>query len=107
MRRFLLAMALACGFVLAAGPVSAQAPTLGRTAGPPIFPSAETAFDELGDYRVELGQVKILKQAPLHVQIKAEAATVWLSPTMMVEQTAEEFAYGLFRMFIHKAITRS
>jgi hypothetical protein len=103
MRRFLLAMALACGFVLAAGPVAAQAPTLGRTAGPPIFPSAEKAFDELGDYSIELGQVKILKQSPLHVQIKAEveAATVRISPTVMVEKMAEGLTYGLFRMFIH------
>ena len=103
MRRVLLAMALACGCLMAAGPVAAQASTLGKTAGPPIFPSAEKAFDELGDYSVELGQVKILKQSPLHVQIKAEAeaATVRLSPTVMVEQTAEVLAYGLFRMFIH------
>ncbi|MCR8956291.1 hypothetical protein M0765_000660 [Variovorax sp. S2] len=103
MRHVLLALAFAYGLSLSAGPIAAQVSTLGKTAGPPIFASAEKAFDELGDYSVELGQVKILKQSPLHIQIKAEAeaATVRLSPTVMVEQTAEVLAYGLFRMFIH------
>lgn len=68
---------------------------------PPIISSAEIAFDELGDYSVELGQVKILKQPLLHVQIKAEAATVRLPPTVMLEQATEVLAFGLFRMFVH------
>ncbi|WP_454907619.1 hypothetical protein [Variovorax gossypii] len=103
MRRVLLALALACGLSLGAGPVVAQVSTLGKTAAPPVFSNAEKAFDELGDYSVELGQVKILKQSPLSVQIKAEveAATVRISPTVMVEKTAEVLAYGIFRMFIH------
>lgn len=103
MRGVLLAVALAGGWILSGSPAVAQAPTLGKTAAPPVFSSAEKAFDELGDYSVELKQVKILKQSPLHVQINAEAdaATVRRFPMQMVEQTAEVLAYGLFRMFIH------
>ncbi|ATA57224.1 hypothetical protein CKY39_31355 [Variovorax boronicumulans] len=68
-----------------------------------MFPNAQVAFDELGDYSVELGQVKLLKQSPLHLQINAEveAATVRRFPMVMVEKTAEVLAYGLFRTFIH------
>lgn len=103
MRRVLLALALACGLSLSVGPVAAQVSTLGQAASPPVFSNAEKAFDELGDYSVELGQVKILKQSPLHIQInaEAEAATVRSFPMRMVEQTAEVLAYGLFRIFIH------
>jgi hypothetical protein len=103
MRRVLLTLALACGLSLGIGPAAAQVSTLGKTAAPPVFSNAEKAFDELGDYSVELGQVKILQPLPLHIQIKAEAeaATVRLSPRVMVEKTTEVLAYGLFRMFIH------
>jgi hypothetical protein len=103
MRRVLLTLALACGLSLSVGPAAAQVSTLGKAASPPVFSNAEKAFDELGDYSVELGQVKILKQSPLHVRINAEveAASVRVFPEMMVEQSAEVLAYGLFRMFIH------
>ncbi|MNK68401.1 hypothetical protein D3C87_877580 [compost metagenome] len=103
MREVLLALALAGGSLLVASPAMAQVATLGKAAAPPVFPNAQVAFDELGDYSVELGQVKLLKQSPLHVQINAEveAATVRRFPMVMVEKTAEVLAYGLFRMFIH------
>ncbi|RTD94097.1 hypothetical protein EJO68_09820 [Variovorax atrisoli] len=98
-----MTLAFACGLSMPAGPLLAQVSTLGKAAMPPVFADAKTAFDALGDYSPELGQVKILKPSPLHVQIKAEveAATVRISPSVMVEQTAEVLAYGLFRMFIH------
>ncbi len=103
MREILLVLALAGGLLAVGGHASAQVATLGKAATPPVFASAEKAFDELGDYSVELGQVKILKRSPLHVQINAEveAATVRRFPMVMVEQSAEVLAYGLFRMFIH------
>lgn len=103
MRGVLVALALAGGLVVAGGPAMAQVSTLGKVAAPPVFTDAERAFDELGDYSVELGQVKILKQSPLHVQINAEveAASVRQFPSLMIEQTAEVLSYGLFRMFIH------
>jgi hypothetical protein len=103
MRRVLLVLALACSLSFGTGSVAAHVSTLSKTAAPPLFLNVEKAFVELGDYSVELGQVKILKQSPPHVQIKAEvdAATVRISPTVMVEKTAEVLAYGLFRMFIH------
>lgn len=103
MRGVLVALALAGALVVAGGPATAQVSTLGRVAAPPVFTDAERAFDELGDYSVELGQVKILKRSPLHVQINAEveAASVRQFPSLMIEQTAEVLSYGLFRMFIH------
>lgn len=103
MRGVLLALAFAGGWLLTGSPAVAQVATLGKVVAPPVFSSAEKAFDELGDYSVELGQVKILKQSPLHVQInaEAEAASVRKFPELMVEQSAEVLAYGLFRMFIH------
>lgn len=106
MRRALLVLAVASGFAATAGPTLAQVATLGKAATPPIFSNAARAFDELGDYSVELGQVKILKQSPLHVQINAEveAATVRQFPMRMVEQTAEVLAYGVFRTFIHTKV---
>lgn len=103
MRRAFLVLAVASGFAATAGPTLAQVATLGKVATPPTFATASKAFDELGDYSVELGQVKILKQSPLHVQINAEveADTAKRFPSAMVDQMAEVLAYGLFRMFIH------
>lgn len=95
-------MVLAVAAMLAAGQAAAQA-TLGRVEVPPVYTSAEKAFDGLGDYSAELGQVKVLKVSPLHLQIRAEveAASVRQFPNLMVEQTAEVLAYGVFRTFIH------
>lgn len=106
MRRAFLKLAVASSLAATFGPSLAQVATLGKAVTPPVFSNAEKAFDELGDYSVELGQVKILKQSPLQVQINAEveAATVRQFPSAMVDQMAEVLAYGLFRMFIHTKV---
>lgn len=103
MRGMFTALAFAGGLLLSCGATVAQVSTLSKTPTPPVYASAQKAFDELGDYSSELGQLKILKQSPLHVQINAEieAATVRQFPMRMVEQTTEVLAYGVFRTFIH------
>ena len=103
MRGMFLALAVAGGLMLSSGAAVSQFASLSKAPTPPVFASAQKAFDELGDYSSELGQLKILTQSPLHVQINAEveAATVRRFPMRMVEQTAEVLAYGVFRTFIH------
>jgi len=84
---------------------SANGMALNSASYPAHFDTVEEMISEFNDYPPDVGQFKVIKKDPLHIQL-SPLVTPEDYPEVIEDQVRRALIYGIYRPFIHTSVPR-